>query len=251
MFFPPLNKKLRRFTMASITCASNLKLKNSVFQGKESPQLLFVGRVSPEKGVHVLIGAVRKLVKRYPTIQLNIVGGIGSAPKAFIVDLSDDPKVKGLSEFYPGEDQNRHYYHDYLKNLCEDGLESNVFFKGAVPYQKVVEYYRSADILVNPSFSESFGMSLAEAMSAEKPVVATRVGGMVNVVENKKTGLLVEPGDENALADAIALLIENPALRIKMGRAGRKRILRLFSWEKVAKKLEFEYLRIVRSAPRT
>ena len=209
---------------------------------KDGTHLLFVGRVSPEKGVHILIGAVRKLVKRYPTIQLNIVGGIGSAPKAFIIDFSGEPKVKGLAEFYPVDDQSGNYYRDSLKNLCADGLESNVFFKGAVPYQKVFEYYRSADILVNPSFSESFGMSLAEAMSAEKPVVATRVGGMVNVVDDGKTGILVEPGDECTLADAIARLIDNPSLRNRMGKAGRERILRLFSWEQVARKLETEYM---------
>jgi len=231
----------------------HLRFKNeterSPTQRVNGPKLLFVGRVSPEKGIHVLISAVKKLSGRYPKIRLDIVGSIGSAPKEFIVELSDDPKVTSLSDFYPGRGQNGHYYYDCLKKLCLDGLESIVNFKGAVPYQQVVDYYKSADILINPSFSESFGMSLAEAMSAEKPVVATRVGGMVNVVENKITGLLVEPGDENALADAIALLIENPALRIKMGRAGRKRILRLFSWKQVAKKLELEYLQIVRSAP--
>jgi len=208
---------------------------------EDGPHLLFVGRVSPEKGIHVLIRAVRKLARHYPSIRLNIVGAIGSAPREFLVDLSDDLQVRGLAEFYPRVGQNGLFYYNILKSLCADGLESHVDFTGGVPYGQVVEHYRNADILVNPSLSESFGMSLAEAMAAEKPVVATRVGGMVNVVDDERTGILVLPGDENALADAIARLIDSPSLRRRMGKEGRERILRLFSWEQVARNLEEEY----------
>jgi glycosyltransferase involved in cell wall biosynthesis len=88
-------------------------------------------------------------------------------------------------------------------------------------------------------------MSLAEAMSAEKPVVATRVGGMVNVVDDGKTGIIVEPGDENDLAQAISHLIENPELREQMGKDGRNRILKLFTWEQVAQSLEKQYRRVL------
>lgn len=211
---------------------------------KGNPHLLFVGRVSPEKGIHVLIRAVRQLVEQYPSIQLDIVGGIASAPKEFIVDLSDDPKVKDLAEFYPTPGSNGQNYYDCLKNMCKGSLESHVNFTGRVPYQEIIEYYREMDILINPSLSESFGMSLVEAMSAEKPVVATRVGGMVNVVDNGKTGIIVEPDDEIDLAQAISYLIENPELREKMGKAGRERIMEKFSWEAVARSLLSEYRKL-------
>jgi glycosyltransferase involved in cell wall biosynthesis len=209
------------------------------------PQLLFVGRISPEKGIHILIGALRELTRDHPGIQLNIVGGIGSAPKEFIVDLSEDELKENLMQFYGDSNGNGDYYYNYLQQMVDDQISRNISFTGKVPYQQIVEMYQQADILINPSFSESFGMSLAEAMSAEKPVVATRVGGMVNVVDDGKTGIIVDPGDENALAKAILHLIENPELRERMGKDGRKRILKLFSWEQVARSLEKQYQRIL------
>jgi glycosyltransferase involved in cell wall biosynthesis len=211
-----------------------------------APRLLFVGRVSPEKGIHVLLGAMRLLVRRYPGMHLDIVGGIGSAPRDYIVDLSDDPRVLGLAQFYD-RTAGTGTYIGYLKRMCRDGLEGNVAFTGAVAYQTVVDHYHRADILVNPSLSESFGMSVTEAMAAEKPVVATRVGGMVNVVDDGRTGILVDAADERGLADAIARLIEDPELRLRMGKAGRERVVRLFSWQQVSRSLAGEYEQLARN----
>jgi spore coat protein SA len=208
---------------------------------KNHPQLLFVGRVSPEKGIHNLIGAIRILLKTYPSIHLNVVGSIGSAPKKFIVDLSDDSMVKELSKFYSESAVGEDYYYTCLKQMMGDELKPHITFTGSMPQEKLVKYYRDADILVNPSLSESFGMSLAEAMASERPVVATRVGGMVNVVDDGVTGLLVDGGREDQLAEAIRHLIEAPDLMSRMGKAGRQRILNKFSWERVSQSLLERY----------
>jgi len=215
----------------------------------DGTSLLFVGRVSPEKGVHVLIDAMKELVKIYPALHLNIVGGTAIPPKEFIVDLSDDPKVQSLSRFYTSSSKNSHYYYDCLMQQSGGELDGKVSFWGRIPCQEVMHFYRNAHILINPSLSESFGMSLVEAMASEIPVVATRVGGMVNVVGNGETGLLVESDDKDDLARAIMRLIEDPALMLRMGKSGRQRVLDTFSWEQVSASLLANYSILFRSLP--
>ena len=239
--FPEFKEKIK--TVYNGVDHEKFRITNKGSSNRDSHriQLLFVGRVSPEKGIHLAIGAVKKLIKNYPSIHLNIVGLISSAPREYILDLSDDMQIKRLTQFYGEDPSNGSYYFECLKRMVGEEYKTCISFKGLVPHEKVVDFYQEADILINPSFSESFGMSLVEAMASEKPVVASRIGGMVNIVENGINGLLIEPGDEEGLAEAIKYLIENPELRRKMGRAGRKRVLEKFSWEKVAATLLTEY----------
>jgi glycosyltransferase involved in cell wall biosynthesis len=96
-------------------------------------------------------------------------------------------------------------------------------------------------LLLNPSFSESFGMSLIEAMACGIPVVATRVGGMTGIVADGETGLVVEPGDVPALAEATSVLLADDSRRREMGAAARRRALELFSWERVTEALDALY----------
>ena len=128
------------------------------------------------------------------------------------------------------------------------GMEGHVSFCGLVPYSQVVSYYQNADILVNPSLSESFGRSLIEAMSCCVPVVATRAGGMPDVVGDGKTGLLVESNDPDGLAGAILQLLSDDELRSSMGQAGRRRVLELFTWEKLVENLSRNYEEILESS---
>jgi glycosyltransferase involved in cell wall biosynthesis len=85
---------------------------------------------------------------------------------------------------------------------------------------------------VNPSLSEAFGMSLIEAMIYGLPVIASRVGGMTEIVDHEVTGLLVEPADPVALAQAICEVLANRHLQRAMGAAGRDRALERYSWHK-------------------
>ena len=96
-------------------------------------------------------------------------------------------------------------------------------------------------MFVCPSVYEPFGLINLEAMACEAPVVASAVGGIVEVVEDGKTGVLVPPAQPEALADAIGRVLANPTLARDMGRAGRKRVEEKFSWASVAERTEQVY----------
>ena len=198
---------------------------------KDGTRLLFVGRISPEKGVHVLLDAFQNLVQRHPQTELEIVGPEWRAPLEFIVAGSDDPRVSALRPFYAGN------YLSRLTTSLPPELSTRISFAGHVPHHQLPAYYRASDLLINPSLSEAFGISLVEAMATAIPVVATQVGGMQEVVEHGKTGLLVEAGDARALAEAISRLLSDGERRRSMGEAGRARAVELFSWEQVVNEL--------------
>jgi glycosyltransferase involved in cell wall biosynthesis len=200
-----------------------------------TPRLLFVGRVSPEKGVHVLLDAFRIVAQRIPGVALDIVGPVGAMPKEILVGLSDDAVVAGLGQFYPGD------YLENLKSRIPADLAAQVTFHGPLEQSQLLQYYQATDILINPSFSESFGMSLVEAMACERPVIATRVGGMQEIVQHGTTGLMVERNDAAALAEAIVQLLADREMRATMGKAGRKRAIELFAWRQVARNVLGHY----------
>jgi glycosyltransferase involved in cell wall biosynthesis len=200
---------------------------------------LFVGRVSPEKGLHVLIEAFEGVISRWPYAQLTIVGPEEVAPLEFIVNLSREPGVLDLARYYGGS------YLSQLREMLSPLAAERVSFLKDLPHSTLPEIYRSADVLINPSFVETFGMTLVEAMACKVPVVATRVGGMTEVVENGKQGTLVEPGRPAALAEAILHLFGNERLRHDMGTAGRQRAVRLFSWDEVSQQMFEVYRNVV------
>ena len=209
----------------------------------EAKRLLFVGRVSPEKGVHVLLDAFQIVAERCPGAQLEIVGSKQQLPLDLLLSLSDDKAVTELASFYDG--RSRFSYLSHLQTqLRSAGLADQVILTDSIPHAQLANHYRRANVVINPSFSESFGMSLIEAMSCEVPVVATRVGGMIEIVEESNAGLLVEPGDALSLAEAILHLLANNDRREAMGRAGRQWVLDRFSWEKVVATLLDQYERL-------
>jgi glycosyltransferase involved in cell wall biosynthesis len=210
-------------------------------QQAESKRILFVGRMSPEKGVHILIEAFNLIAGRMPNAILEIVGPDGSAPIEFIVGLSDDDRIKALSKYYDGD------YSDHLRRGLNAEAAKRTCFMGGLRQIELVERYQAADVLVNPSLSEAFGMSLIEAMACGTCVVAARTGGMTEIVEPGETGLLVEPDCPVALADAVCIALEDSAQRRSMGIAGRKRVLEWFSWDKIASKVSEHYDDITRA----
>lgn len=209
-------------------------------QNGREKQLLFVGRLSPEKGIHDLLDSFPKVVAQYPNVRLNLVGPIGELPRELIVGLSDEKTVTDLDVFYNGKS-----YHDHLRERITPAIADRVNFTGLIPHAEVTKHYRNADILVNPSLSESFGMSLTEAMVSRVPVVATRVGGMTDIVKEQETGLLVESANPDALADAIVRLLADDSLRQAMGRAGYQRAIERYSWDHVAASTLEQYQSIV------
>ena len=206
----------------------------------DSEQLLFVGRVSPEKGVHFLLDAFEKVAENYPQVKLKVVGGYGSLPIQFHILLSEDPKDSKLIQFY------KRSYIQYLKDNLSSSATSHVSFTGSLPNQPLVNFYQNADVFVFPSaWNEPFGIPIIEAMAAGVPVVATKGGGIPELVVDGETGILVERGNFSALAEAILRLLSDEELRKSMGKAARKRAIELFSWQKISKDLMVQYEKLV------
>ena len=113
-----------------------------------------------------------------------------------------------------------------LRALVPDAL-------GFVSHDELERLYDRAAVVVLPSYREGLPLCVLEAMAHGRPVVATAVGGIPQLVEDGRTGLLVEPGDAEALRSALERLLSDPELRRRMGRAARARVQRMCSWERV------------------
>jgi N-acetyl-alpha-D-glucosaminyl L-malate synthase BshA len=127
------------------------------------------------------------------------------------------------------------------------GVADRVFFEGRT--DQVPEWLRKADLLLSTSELESFGMTIAEAMASQLPVVAYKVGGVPEVVEDGVQGRLVRKGDICAAAKAVADLLANQQLRQTYGIAARKRILEHFELEKITSEYEICYQEVLNSKP--
>lgn len=165
------------------------------------PSLLFVGRLVPYKGVDVLLRAM---------------AGIDAA----LWVIGDGPLRQALEA-----------------ETARCGLTDRVRFLGPLPDADVVAHLHACDVFVLPSVThaETFGMVQLEAMICGKPVVCTNVrSGVPWVNRHEETGLVVEPGDVEGLANALRRLLGDTALRSRMGVAGRERVLSTFSLEQMA-----------------
>ncbi len=212
----------------------------------KTKRLLFVGRVSPEKGVHVLLEAFHQVVEQYPQVHLDIAGPVAAAPFEYMVLVSGDPLVSNLASFYRGIFR-RGEYGSYLQAYLP-GVADRINFLGPIPQPRLIELYQQADILINPSLTEAFGMSLVEAMASQVPVVATKVGGMTEIVGARGAGLLVAPGSAPALAQAIISLLRDDERRKIMGTGGRQQAAECYGWPQVAASVLEQY-RSITPAP--
>lgn len=122
-------------------------------------------------------------------------------------------------------------------------LKANVILLGF--QEDVSRFIEAADIFVLPSLWEGFGLALIEAMRSSKPVVATRVGGIPEVVQDGLTGILCPPGDPTQLAAAIGTLAKDPGLRTQMGEAGRKTVENYFTAERMCERYQEVYSRVL------
>ncbi len=156
---------------------------------KNASVILYVGRISFEKRIDVLLDAF-KLVSR-------------QIPSAYLIVAGSGPYLK-----------------DYKKLAQAMGLK-RVIFTGFIPDKTLPSLYKSADVFVSPSDSETFGLTFIEAMHFGLPVVGVRRLGAASVIK-KGTGFLAEPGNEKELARKIVLLLRKKGLRKKLGDAGKK-----------------------------
>ena len=118
---------------------------------------------------------------------------------------------------------------------------------GGVSYDELPKYYQTADIFCAPSLGgESFGIVLLEAMAASTPTIASHIDGYREVLTDGKEGLLIEPGEPEALANGISKLIDDPKLCSKMRIAGPKTAIK-YRWEVIAGQVEEYYLQLLNS----
>jgi glycosyltransferase involved in cell wall biosynthesis len=207
--------------------------------GERPPRrLVFAGRIAPDKGLHVLADALRELRQRFPDLELELVGPEAPVAREMQVALSEDPLVQGLDVFY-----GRSYVEALRERLGED--VAAVRFAGRVAADDMPARYGNATIGVQPSLEEGFGLPVVEAMASGLPVVASRVGGIPEIVLDGVTGLLVPAGDPDALAAAIEQLLADPELALRMGAAGRLRVVERYSWDVIAEQALGHYRRLI------
>jgi glycosyltransferase involved in cell wall biosynthesis len=160
---------------------SGVRLPETVATPEDPPQVLYVGRLSEEKGIRELVAATDGMPR---------------------VVVGDGP----------------------LRSLVPEAV-------GFVPPDDLGPYYERAAVVVCPSHREGYGVVAREAMAHGRPVVASAVGGLVDAVEDEVTGLLVPPGDAGALRAALERLLEDEALRLRLGEAARARAQERWSWD--------------------
>lgn len=214
-------------------------------------RVLYVGRVSPEKGVHVLVRAFARIAREHRCIELDVVGPEGLIPHGHLALLCDHGVRPSLERWYgataPERVQRqlleaRTGYRASLEAELEPDVRRRVRFRGPVPHERVADAYADADIFVLPSVcNESFGLPLAEAMACGLPCIVTRTGGLPEIVEDGRTGLVVARGEERALAEALSRLVTDPGMRAALGRAARQRAESALGWGRVIDRLERVY----------
>ncbi|KUK17004.1 glycosyltransferase family 4 protein [Thermococcus sibiricus] len=136
----------------------------------------------------------------------------------------------------------------YYMRLAESlRLKKRVLFTGRVPDKDLPKYYASADVVVLPSITmgEAFGLVLVEGMATGKPVIGSNLPGVRTVVDDGINGYLVEPKNTAELSEKINYLLENEKIRKKFGKRGRKKVEKLYSWKKIAKRLENIYTGVI------
>ncbi len=144
--------------------------------------------------------------------------------------------VVGKEAFSSSEGENR-FFKILRKRL---GIENSIIFAGNVEDDILPQYYAACDVYALPSRMEGWGLSLMEAMACGKPVVATKVGGIPELVKNNKNGCLISEGDTTALAKRIVRLLKNEDEAKEMGREGIK-TAKTYTWDKTARKVRGIY----------
>jgi glycosyltransferase involved in cell wall biosynthesis len=139
-----------------------------------------------------------------------------------------------------GEDE------DKLRRLARDiGVGGITDFVGRIPHEEVPPFLAGLDVFCMPSRQESFGVAAVEAEAMELPVVATRIGGIPEAVKENESALLVKPDDPVALAEAIARLLDDPAMCARMGKAGREYVKQNYDWRENAGRMEQIYRSLI------
>ena len=159
------------------------------------------GFLRPIKGFHILLQAYGRIVKAHPGTCLLVVGRFAQES----------------------------YKREMLRQISDMGIKRHVVFTGYIPHRDVLAWLREMDIFVFPSLHEGSPNALLEAMACELPVVASQVGGILDIVEDNRDGLLVLADDVNMLSQKLERLVQDRDLRKRLGKAARQKIENQFS----------------------
>lgn len=188
--------------------------------GKDTMLIGTIGHFAPLKGYEQLLEAMEKVVGEGFNVKLALVG----------------------DSIYPHSNT---YKQKILSLVNSMGLRDRVIFTGF--RDDIPELLASFDLFVLPSRSEGFGRVNLEAMAMGKPVISTNVGGIPEVVVDGVTGILVPPGDPNALSRALMKLLDDPNQRESMGREGRKRVKERFHLQGSVQRIQEIYRDVLRT----
>jgi len=186
-------------------------------------RLVCVGRLVERKGMGNAISALAML----PGTELVVAGGPARE------ELDGDPEARRLRRV-----------------AIEEGVADRVDFRGRVERDDLPALLRSADALVSVPWYEPFGITPLEAMACGIPVVASAVGGLIDTVVDRVTGIHVPPRDPERLASALESLLADREARVEYGRAGVDRARRMYDWRRIAAATLDVYARMARSRPR-
>jgi len=179
------------------------------------PQLLCLGRLVKVKGVDVMLDALPSVLTHYPNTRL-VIGGDGPARP------------------------------DLEQQALKLGVRDAVEFLSWVAPDKVAELMNTSSVVIIPSREEAHPLVSLEASIMGRPIVATRVGGLPEVVADQETGILIGSEDCNALSEAIVFLLDQPEIATRMGQEARRRVRKDFSWNGHVDAYDTLYQRIVR-----
>ena len=189
------------------------KFEKQTWRKVERNTVLFAGRLEEGKGVEYIIKSMKYILKEIPDAKLIIAG---------------DGRKRGEFE-----------------KLAKEIAPEKIEFSGKIPHEEMSEWYGKCNVFVMHSRFEPFGAVTVEAMASARPVVASRTGGSIDIVKNNETGILVEFGNIEGIADAIVKILNDEELAKSMGEKGRKRIEEEYSWEREADRMEEIYKELV------
>jgi glycosyltransferase involved in cell wall biosynthesis len=214
-----VNSSHPSITATSAIVPEGIPQRNPVSKSHPEKILIgLVGRITRWKGQHIFLKAAALVRSRFPSVNFQIIGSAMFGEEAYEREI-----------------------HAMAKSLALDGCVEFMGFRNDVP-KLMAEF----DILVHASTTgEPFGQVITEAMIVGKPVVATRGGGVPEIVQEGVTGLLVPMGDATAMADAICELLSDPRRAKEMGLAGRTRVLKYFTVDVSARRIASIYRKLL------
>ncbi len=189
------------------------RIQKSEIRNEAQKTIITISRLVSKNGIDILIRAVAEAKKQLPDLRCRIIGDGPEAGK--------------------------------LKSLVYDlGLGETIEFLGAISHKELPRYLREADVFVRPSRSEGMGNAFVEALAAGVPVIGTQVGGITDIIEDKKTGLFARVEDPHDLAEKIVMLCVDEALQQKIIYEGGRIVEERFSWDAIARLYQERFKRL-------